>query len=118
MSTVDIKRHILDQLNQAVCSLGMNAPSLKLDQSKRPEIGDFSCGVALSLTKKAKKPPIELAEEIRNFLSLKKEICSEITVSKPGFLNFRISSEYLRQQLELISIEGAEYGKSELFKGK
>ena len=85
MSTIDLKRHILDQLSQAISSLGMETPLLKLDQSKRPEIGDFSCGVALSLTKEAKKPPIELAEEIRNCLNLNKEICSEITVSKPGF---------------------------------
>ena len=116
MSTVDIKRHILDQLSQVISSLGMETPLLKLDQSKRPEIGDFSCGVALSLTKEAKKPPIELAEEIRNCLNLNKEICSEITVSKPGFLNFRISSEYLRDQLELISNQGAEYGKIQLGK--
>ncbi|MBH30633.1 MAG: arginine--tRNA ligase [Candidatus Marinimicrobia bacterium] len=115
---VDIKRHILDQLNQAVSSLGMEVPSLKLDQSRRPELGDFSSGVALSLTKEAKKPPIELAEAIRNCLDLKKEICSEITVSKPGFLNFRISPEYLKQQLEVIFNEGAEFGKIQLGKGK
>ena len=118
MSTVDIKRHILHQLSQAVSFLGMEAPSLKLDQSKRPELGDFSCGVALSLTKKAKMAPIELAEEIRNCLNLKKEICSETTVSKPGFLNFRISPEYLRHQLKVISNEGADYDKIQLGKGK
>ena len=117
MSTVDIKRHILDQLSQAVSSLGLEAPSLKLDQSKRPELGDLSSGVALSLTKQAQKPPMELAEEIKDCLNLDSGICSETTVSEPGFLNFRLSPDYLRHQLEVISEEGVEYGKTHLGKG-
>lgn len=112
MSTINMKNHILYQLKQVTSSLGIEGTKLKLDQSKRPELGDLSCGIALSLSKMTKKTPMELAEKIKDNLILDTEICSEVTISKPGFLNFRISSDYIYNQLKVISIEGSDYGKT------
>ena len=112
MSTINMKNHILYQLKQVISSLGIEGTKLKLDQSKRPELGDLSCGIALSLSKMTKKTPMELAEKIKDNLILDTGICSEVTISKPGFLNFRISIDYIYNQLKVISIEGSDYGKT------
>ncbi|MDP6578117.1 MAG: arginine--tRNA ligase, partial [Candidatus Marinimicrobia bacterium] len=87
MSIVDVKRHIHECLSEALSSLGLETNSVRLDPSKMSELGDISSGVALSLAKSAKKPPMELAEAIQSQLKLSEDICSAVTVSKPGFLN-------------------------------
>ena len=112
MSIVDVKHHIHECLSRALSSLGLETISVKLDPSKMPELGDISSGVALSLAKSAKKTPMELAEAIQSQLKLSEDICSAVTVSKPGFLNFRIATDYLQNQLtEIVSASG-DYGKS------
>ena len=113
MSIVDVKRHIHECLSKALSSLGLETNSLKLDPSKMSKLGDISSGVALALAKAVNKPPMELAEEIQGQLKLSEDICSAVTVSKPGFLNFRITTDYLQNQLtEIVSASG-DYGKSE-----
>mgnify|MGYP001224698335 FL=1 len=118
MSIVDVKRHIHECLSKALSSLGLETNSLKLDPSKMSELGDISSGVALSLAKSAKKPPMELAKEIQSQLKLSEHICSAVTVSKPGFLNFRITADYLRNQLTKIVSANGNYGRSESGKGQ
>ena len=118
MSIVDVKRHIHECLSKALSSLGLETNSVRLDPSKMSELGDISSGVALSLANSAKKPPMELAEEIQSQLRLSENICSAVTVSKPGFLNFRIATDYLWNQLtEIVSASG-NYGRSESGKGQ
>ena len=118
MSIVDVKRHIHECLSKALSSLGLETNSVKLDPSKMSELGDISSGVALSLANSAKKPPMELAEAIQSQLKLSEDICSAVTVSKPGFLNFRITTDYLRNQLTKIVSASGDYGRSESGKGQ
>ncbi|MDP6396099.1 MAG: arginine--tRNA ligase, partial [Candidatus Marinimicrobia bacterium] len=118
MSIVDVKRHIHECLSEALSSLGLETNSVRLDPSKMSELGDISSGVALSLAKSAKKPPMELAEAIQSQLKLSEDICSAVTVSKPGFLNFRITTDYLRNQLIKIVSASDNYGISESGKGQ
>ena len=118
MSIVDVKRHIHECLSKALSSLGLETNSVRLDPSKMPELGDISSGVALSLSNSAKKPPMELAEAIQSQLKLSEDTCSAVTVSKPGFLNFRITTDYLRNQLTKIVSASGDYGRSESGKGQ
>lgn len=112
MSIIDVKGHIRDRLGEAIESLGLDCGAIRLESSKLPEFGDLSSGVALSLAKSAKKPPMELAEAIQSNLHLSPEICSDVAVSKPGFLNFRVATDYLQNQLLEIVAQGNDYGKT------
>jgi len=112
MSIVDVKRHVHESLSKVLSSLRLETNSVRLDPSKMSKLGDISSGVALALAKAVNKPPMELAEEIQGQLKLSEDICSAVTVSKPGFLNFRITTDYLQNQLtEIVSASG-DYGKS------
>ena len=55
---------------------------------------------------------MKLAETIQHQLKLSEDICSAVTVSKPGFLNFRIATNYLQNQLTEIVSASSDYGKS------
>ncbi|MFL3050181.1 MAG: arginine--tRNA ligase [Candidatus Neomarinimicrobiota bacterium] len=118
MSTFDVKDHILDNLKKAIYSIGVEYSKVKLDQSKHPELGDLSCAVAMSLAKKLDKSPIKLAEELKEKINLDNKICSKVTVSNPGFLNFSISSDYIYNELLAISKEGPNYGKNSAYLGQ
>ena len=118
MSTFEIKHHILSELRIIVSTFGVENPELKLDESKHRDLGDLSCAIAMSLSKKLRRPPFELANEIKRMINLDKKFCSKITVSNPGFLNFTISSDYIYNQLSVITNEGPNYGKKSTYLGQ
>ncbi len=53
------------------------------------EFGDYSCAVALSLAKVVGANPLEVAEKIKNGLG-EIEYVEEVTVTKPGYVNFKL----------------------------
>lgn len=64
--------------------------------------GDLTTNAAMILAKTLKKPPMEIAEEIAKELKGRSQELREIAqieVAKPGFINFRLSKEYLGEQL-------------------
>ena len=60
MSTFEIKHHILSELRIIVSTFGVENPELKLDESKHRDLGDLSCAIAMSLSKK-------LGHEVQHF---------------------------------------------------
>ncbi len=77
------------------------------------EWGDFSSAVCLSMAKKQKKSPVEIAhgivEELRKSLP---PFIKEISVSSPGYINFSVDWLGLAQTLiPQILQEGESFGK-------
>ncbi len=83
----------------------------------RKENGDYSTNVALTLTKKLKKSPLEIAQEIVNNID-KENVIEEIKIANPGFINFYLKKEYLLQQINTILEQGKDYGKSNIGQNK
>lgn len=73
------------------------------------ENGDFSSNLALQLTKIMKKNPMEIGEEIKNFI--KNENISKIEIKKPGFLNFFIKEKVWEDNLNKVLLEKDDYGR-------
>lgn len=86
----------------------------------RREMGDFSTAVCLAQAKQQKRPPMQIAEELRDRLaSLKLRHISDISVSPPGYLNFKIDhSSYVQSVIERVFRQGSSYGKSNLGRGR
>lgn len=78
--------------------------------------GDYSTNVALVLSKKLNKNPIEVAEEIKNKIDNK--IFKKIEVAGPGFINFFISEEYLQNQLQVVLKEKDKFGNLKIGKNR
>ncbi len=65
-----------------------------VDPAKK-EHGDFSCNFALLASKSAGKPPREIAEKITELL-IQEKIFEAVSVAGPGFINFKLSDEFLK----------------------
>jgi arginyl-tRNA synthetase len=78
------------------------------------ELGDFSSAVCLGLAKEKRKSPMKIAQETADHLRTKSPpYIQEITVSPPGYLNFKVDWTALtRDLMTQIFREGDFFGKS------
>ena len=87
--------------------------------SKDPKFGDLSSNIALLLTKDLKKNPLDICEIILKELSNKSlKPIAQITITKPGFINFKIKNSFLQSKITKILLEKDNYGKNSIGKGK
>ncbi|NET73367.1 MAG: arginine--tRNA ligase, partial [Sphaerospermopsis sp. SIO1G2] len=69
---------------------------------RNPKFGDFQANVALSLSKKLGMQPRAIATAIVDKLDVS-EICESPEIAGPGFINLKIKTSYLEQQLKAIN---------------
>jgi arginyl-tRNA synthetase len=87
--------------------------------SKDPKFGDLSSNIALLLTKDLKKSPLDICEIFLKKLSNKNlKPIAQITITKPGFINFKIKNSFLQSKITKILLEKDNYGKNSIGKGK
>ena len=97
-----------------ICSI----PSPIVEPPKRPEWGDFSCNVAMTLAKTVRKPPLQVAEILANGLREHfSELFERIDVAPPGFLNLTLHPVRWIDVLRTIEKLGSTYGTSSIGKG-
>ena len=76
----------------------------------REDFGDYSSNIALILSKKIGKNPMEVAEEIVASHTENEKLFS-ISATKPGFVNFHVSIDYYLDIIKNILNEGTNFGK-------
>ncbi len=92
--------------------------SISFDVPKSIEHGDLSSNAAMLLTKRLKKNPKVIAQEIIDTLDLNKSVISKVEIAGPGFINFFFSKEYVTKIIKEILDKKDKFGKSEKFKVK
>ena len=78
----------------------LGADEIPLNQPPNREMGDFSSAICLSLAKQKRRAPMEIAKEA--IAALKQSLpplIREITVTPPGYLNFKVDWPALAQSL-------------------
>jgi len=75
--------------------------------------GDYSTNIALKIAPQAKKPPQTIAEILTKRLKEKIKF-AEIKIAPPGFINFYLLKEYLREQVEEVLEESTNFGSLDL----
>lgn len=105
---------IQDEINHCLSNI---SKELKVDflveKSKSIEFGDFSTNVALVCSKTLKKNPMDIAEIIKKNLS-NSNLFKEITISKPGFINFFLSNKTNSDLIHEIIEKNDDFGKFEI----
>lgn len=91
-------------------------PAIELRPPRNEEYGDFACNVALQLARMVGRKPLQIANGIAEVL---RESCQWVTVevAPPGFLNFRISDDFIRAQLAEMLSEGNAYFRLDIGEG-
>ncbi len=82
--------------------------------------GDYSTNIAMRMSKKAKKNPRDIANEICNELNtiIDKEIIKEIKIEGPGFINFFFTPKYIAKIISVVFDQKETFGRSNKYSGK
>jgi arginyl-tRNA synthetase len=85
---------------------------VRLERPKAVSHGDVATNLAMVLAGRLGRVPRELAEQLLGALDLPALHIEQAEIAGPGFLNFRISRDYLRDQLREICRADRDYGRS------
>ena len=114
---IDIKKYLSEIVTDALAKLNVQS-NIIIEKSSNTNFGDYSTNIALSLSKQLKNNPLKIAEDIGNLLKIDKNIISEYSVTKPGFLNFFVSNTYYQKTVNEIISSSKSYGMTEIGKNK
>ncbi len=92
----------------------------ELSVPENADFGHYSTSAALKLAKVKKVNPMDLAAELAAKIEKKapKDFFEKIDVAAPGFINFWVSKDVIRQELVSISKQKEKYGRSGIGKKK
>ena len=114
---IDIKKYLSEIVADALSKLNVQS-NIIIEKSSNTNFGDYSTNIALSLSKQLKNSPLKIAEDIGNLLKIDKNIITEYSVTKPGFLNFFVSNTYYQKTVNEIISSSKSYGMTEIGKNK
>ncbi len=96
-------KKVLDLISQEVMnafeSCGYDASYGRVGISNRPDLCEFQCNGAMAGAKKYKKAPIMIANDVVAKLQ-ESPLFAEVAAVNPGFINIRISGDYLAEYLK------------------
>ena len=108
-----MKAHLTDLLYTVVKDFDndFDLSSIIIDRPKQIEHGDFSTNLSLMLSKKLKKPPREIAQDILNKLP-SSEFIEKIDIAGAGFLNFFLNKKAHQQIINEVLKLKDRYGRN------
>ena len=103
---------IKKRVSETLSNLSFPLKDFSLMPTKNLQFGDLSTNIALVISKDLKKKPMEIGQKILDSLSKNsfKDI-TEITLTTPGFINFKINHNYFQKQIYIIIEKNQNYGK-------
>lgn len=119
-----IKHKLVKVLEQAVIQAQQEGvlavttlPEVIVERPQNPEHGDYASSLPLKLARTTDVAPLSIAEKVLEFLPPLPEV-AKIVVVAPGFINFKLSSDWLTQQVAAILDAGDSYGNIDLGGGR
>ena len=109
---------IRNLLYEILKSKSIDSVDIRVERPKNPEHGNFSTNLPLLLSKRLKKTPLEIAQEIVSSIDILPPFLSKVEVQPPGFINFFLSPKELRNILKEALEKGEDFGKTNIGKGK
>lgn len=103
---------IVEELKPAFLKGGYDEKYSKVTISNRPDLCEYQCNGAMAAAKAYKKKPIDIANEVVGYLQ-GNPMFSEMNAVMPGFINLRLSSEYLASYVNEMQ-RSEKFGLSEV----
>lgn len=88
-----------------------------LEEPRDKANGDYSTNLAMTLTKKLRKPPRVIAQAIAERIQLGGSI-EKCEVAGAGFINFYLNDTWLLPVIRAVEAQGADYGRSDMGAGR
>ena len=116
---IKLKNQIINSIYTATNNLSYPKKECSLAPPKNTEFGDLCSNIALLLAKDLKDSPLEIANNIVNELNnISNENIKFISVTNPGFINFKIKGHYFQSKIKDILDKNQKYGKGSIGVGK
>lgn len=120
-----LQHHELSAAVRAAIGAAQNAgalpafdiPDVLVERPRETTFGDYATAVALQLARAARMAPLAIAETIAAHLELP-DYVGEVNIAKPGFINFRLSPEWLQAFPQRILAPDSDYGRVDLGQGR
>ena len=114
-----LRLKLSESISQALRKLSFPKKDYSLAPPKNRDFGDLSSNIALLLPKDLNRKPMDIARIIADELKSKlPENITNVTVAKPGFLNFEISNKFFQSQILNILENNDNYGRGNIGSGK
>jgi len=114
-----LKDYLINKFSDATDRLEyLKEIELQLTVPTSTDYGDLATNAALMLTKKLKRNPREIAEEIITSLELNEEIVEKTEIAGPGFINFFFNKNFTVNIISDIIDQKENFGKSKKYSGK
>lgn len=115
-----MRETIAAAVSEALRRLDIVAPDVPvtIERPRDASHGDIATTVAMSLAKKLKRNPIEIAESIARTVQLPADVVAGVEAVKPGFINFRLALPVLQGTVRDVIGQGEAYGASRDGAGK
>jgi arginyl-tRNA synthetase len=106
-------------ISEALEKMGLTE-EIELSEVPAAELGDLGSPVALLLSKKLRRSPREIAEDIKTRIDLTdKDLIERVQVAGGGYINFFLNVEkFARDLIGEVIEKGASYGSSDLGRGR
>ncbi|MBU0708906.1 arginine--tRNA ligase [Patescibacteria group bacterium] len=104
-----------------VFQVELEPEKITLEHPSDENFGDYYSNICMVQAKKIGEEPGQIAEKLKNKILRDKnlkEFISLVEVAEGGFLNFRLTKNWLLDQLREIVEQGDRYGSTELGKGR
>lgn len=115
---MSIKTKLTSMLKKSLDKLNIELENdIVIEKPAKKENGDYSTNIALTLTKKLRQSPMEIATNIKENLE-KEDVIEDIQIASPGFINIYLKKEFLLNYINKIITENKNYGKNNIGKNK
>ena len=110
-----MKKEIKNRVFESIEAANLIGPDeladiqIEVSRTKNPDHGQFSCNIALHLSKKLGLNAIELAHQIADNIN-NQEGFEKIMVAPPGFINFYLSEDVKANVIKEVLKLGSKYG--------
>ena len=113
-----IRSRIGEALAGAVRSLGVDGelPDLELGRAKGLGHGDYASPAGLKLARLLRKAPPQIAETIAKTIAVPDGAATAEAAG--GYINFRLTAEWLQQLVADVASRGGDYGAADLGRGE
>jgi arginyl-tRNA synthetase len=113
-----VRETIAAALDAAAREIGAEGelPDLELTRARNPAHGDFASSAGMKLARQLRRPPNQIAAELAAAVRLPG---GEATAEAAGgYVNFRLSRQWLQRRVGEMAAAGAGYGRSDLGGGE
>ncbi|MBT5765405.1 MAG: arginine--tRNA ligase [Kordiimonadaceae bacterium] len=107
----NIKNIITSLSNDGSLPEGLDLKNITAEAPRDASHGDIATNAAMVLVKQAKMKPRDIAQLIATGLE-KHENVEQVDIAGPGFINIRLKTNFIQNQVAVILDKGLDYGRS------